>query len=57
MRGGQQVRGKFQACKCLLEPRLSEEALRDGESAGSACWRQQLWPSLPVQVRAMTSED
>ena len=32
--GGQQVSGKFQACKCLWEPRLSEEALSDGESAG-----------------------
>ena len=24
---------------------------------GSARWRQQLWPSLPVQVRAVANED
>ena len=57
MHGSVQVSGKFQACKCLLEPRLSEEALSDRASAGSACWRQQFWPSRPVQVRAMASED
>lgn len=32
MHGSVQVSSKFQACKCLLEPRLSEEALVAGVS-------------------------